>query len=74
MYVNISHCDLICPDCGHSNFSRETAKQLLMQLKTVEFKEEEIKRLEFYIICDQCKKKFYIRLSVLKHRLVYLIE
>ena len=74
MYVNISHADIICPFCYHFNFSKKTAKQLLSQLEKIQFEEEEVKRLNFSIVCDHCQKVFYIQLSVAKHRLVLLIE
>lgn len=74
MYVNISHTNIVCPFCQHFNFSKKTVKQLLSQLEKIQFEEEEVKNLRFNILCDQCQKKFYIQLSVLKHKLVFLVE
>lgn len=74
MYVNISHADILCPFCYQFNFSKKTAKQLLLQLEKMQFEEEETKNLKFNIVCDNCQKEFYIQLSVLKHRLVFLVE
>lgn len=74
MYVNISHADITCPFCQHFNFSKKTVKQLLLQLEKIQFEEEEVKSLKFNIVCDQCQKKFYVLLSVLKHKLVFLVE
>lgn len=74
MYVNISHCDIICPNCHHLNFSKDTIKQLLLRLKKIKFEEDETKTVNFNIVCDQCKQKFEIKLSILKHRLIYIAD
>ena len=74
MYVNISHCDIICDYCQHLNFSKETAKQLLAQLKKIGFDNEETREIKFIILCDHCKKRFQISLTVSRYKLVYFLE